>query len=199
MLQEMQQFIVTRKKANLTIVIINVVAFVILSFLGNTQSTAFMMAHGACYPPLIAGGEYWRLITGMFLHFGLVHLIYNMICLLSLGEVLETCMGTVRYLIIYLIGGIAGNLLSLALELRTGHYAVSAGASGAIFAVIGAMLAVAIRRRGRLGNLFLRRMLLMSALMISQGFLETATDNAAHVGGFVTGLLLGMFLYREWR
>ena len=197
--RELTTFFRTRKKANLAMVIINVAVFLVLSAFGSTESSAFMAEHGACYTPLIVSGEYWRLMTGMFLHFGLVHLLYNMVCLLALGNILETYMGSVRYLLIYMTGGIAGNLLSMAIELRSGIFAVSAGASGAIFAVIGAVLALVIRRGGRLGSISLERMGLMAILMIAQGFMETGTNNVAHVGGFITGLLLGLLLDRRNR
>ena len=78
--------------------------------------------------------------------------------------------------------------------MRTGNYAVSAGASGAIFAVIGALLVVVIRRHGRLGQIRLERMLLMTALMIAQGFVEAGTDNMAHVGGAIGGFVLAFLL-----
>ena len=158
------------------------------------MDSGFMLAHGAAYAPLIMRGEYYRLFTSMFLHFGLTHLLYNMVCLLSLGALLETIVGPVRYFVIYLLGGLAGNLLSVYVQMRTGNYAVSAGASGAIFAVIGALLVVVIRRHGRLGQIRLERMLLMTALMIAQGFVEAGTDSIAHVGGAIGGFVLAFLL-----
>ncbi len=192
---EVRNAIRSRGKVTLSLVVINIVVFIVLSLQGNTESAAFMAAHGACYAPYIVGnGEYWRLFTAMFLHFGVVHLLYNMVCLLTLGDLLEKVIGPVRYLIIYVIGGLAGNILSVAVGLRTGNYAVSAGASGAAFAVIGALLVVVIRRHGRLGRIRLERMLLMVALMIAQGFVESGTDNMAHIGGVAAGFVLALVL-----
>lgn len=196
MLEEMTDFLRTRGKAVLGLAAANILVFIWLSLKGSTLNTSFMLEHGACYTPLILEGEYYRLFTGMFLHFGLVHLLYNMVCLVALGDLLEKEAGTLRFLAIYLLGGVAGNLLSLALDLQgfRGGYAVSAGASGAVFAVIGGVLWIVIRRKGQFGRISLQRMMLTVVLMVLQGFTESGTDNAAHVGGLVAGLVLAALL-----
>ena len=169
--------------------------FLVLSMLGSTENSRFMLAHGAAYTPYIMEGEWWRLITSMFLHFGPIHLIYNMVCLIYLGDMLEGVVGPWRYPIIYVLGGIGGNLLSMANDFRTGHSAVSAGASGAIFAVIGAVLVITLINRRRVSRSFVQRMLIMAVLMLAQGFTEAGTDAVAHLGGFLAGALLGFVLY----
>lgn len=196
MLEEMTDFLRTRGKAVLGLAAANILVFIWLSLKGSTLNTSFMLEHGACYTPLILEGEYYRLFTGMFLHFGLIHLLYNMVCLVALGDLLEKEAGTLRFLAIYLLGGVAGNVLSLALDLQgfRGGYAVSAGASGAVFAVIGGVLWIVIRRKGQFGRISLQRMMLTVVLMVLQGFTESGTDNAAHVGGLVAGLVLAALL-----
>lgn len=196
-MDEVREFIRSRKKMNLLMVAINIVVFLVLSFMGNTEDGYFMLNHGACYTPLILEGEYYRLITGMFLHFGIYHIAYNMICLIFVGEYLEEIVGSVKYLIIYLGGGLVGNLLSMALEMRSGRFAVSAGASGAIFAVIGALCYIIIRNRRRVGTATLYRIGLMVILSVAQGFADVGTDNAAHIGGLVGGFLLAVLLYHK--
>ena len=109
-MNELIYFFKTRKKANLTIVIINVVVYIVLALTGDPADSAFMLRHGACYLPAVINGEYYRLITSMFLHFGFYHIVYNMLSLIFLGDILETIAGPARYLIIYLAGGIGGNL-----------------------------------------------------------------------------------------
>ncbi len=197
MLQEAAVFLRGRKKVNLSMVGINIVVFLILSLLGDTENAGFMFDHGACYAPAVMEGEYWRLLTSMFLHFGIVHLVYNMLCLIYLGDILETAVGPIRYFIIYLGGGLAGGLLSVLWENMTQNYAVSAGASGAIFAVIGACLWIARSNHGRLGSIPVKRLGIMSVLMIAEGFTTAGTDNAAHIGGFAGGLLLAAAVYRS--
>ena len=196
---EIWNVIKTKKKMNLLMVASNIAVFLVLSLMGNTEDGYFMLEHGACYAPAILDGEYYRLATGMFLHFGIYHLAYNMICLIFAGEYLEEIVGSVRYLIIYLGGGLAGNLLSLAMEIKSGRFAVSAGASGAIFAVIGALCYIIFRNRKRVGNATLRRIGLMVTLSIIQGFMDVGTDNAAHIGGLAGGFALAVLLYHKKR
>lgn len=196
-MEELREFLVSRKKITLLMVAANLLVFAVFTILGNTEDVHFMLEHGACFTPAILEGEYYRLFTGMFLHFGSTHIVYNMICLIFMGDILETEIGSVKYLMLYLLGGLAGNLLSMAMDIRTGVYAVSAGASGAVFAIIGGLLWVIIRNKGKLGNITLQRMTLMAGLSILQGFTETGTDNAAHIGGFAAGVLLAVLLYRK--
>ncbi len=195
--RELIQIIRSRKKATLALVGANILVFLVLSVMGNTENASFMYRHGACWAPDVEDGEYWRLVTSMFMHFGVVHLMYNMLCLFTLGDLLERIAGTVRYLIIYLAGGLIGNVVSVVIALKMGNLAVSAGASGCIFAVIGALLWLVILNNGRLGGIRLDRMILMIVLMAAQGFVEGGTDNAAHLGGLAAGFLLGVLLLRK--
>lgn len=190
-MEELVTFLKTRQPVNLLMVVINILVFFILSFLGNTESAEFMLNHGASFPPLVTEGhEYYRLATCMFLHFGLQHLVNNMLVLIFLGDMLEQITGKVRYLLIYLIGGIAGNILSVIWHMKTGDYAVSAGASGAVFAVIGALICILIRNKGRIDELSGRRLIFMAVLSILQGLTSMGVDNSAHIGGLIAGFLI---------
>ena len=97
-MNELTAFLKTRKKANLTIVAINVLVFIVFSIIGNTEDAQFMLTHGACFAPLVKEGEVYRLFTAMFLHFGVEHLIGNMLLLIFLGDTLERVVGSVRAL-----------------------------------------------------------------------------------------------------
>lgn len=182
---------------NLLLVGSNILIFIVLEIFGNTEDSAYMLRSGAAYTPLILEGEWYRLITSMFLHFGIGHLLNNMVLLLFLGDTLEGMIGKWKYLLIYLGGGIIGNLFSLILDCRTGQMAVSAGASGAVFAVIGGILVILIRHKGRFYNMTASRVLFMMALSIYYGFQSTGVDNAAHVGGALGGIFLTLLLYRK--
>jgi rhomboid protease GluP len=197
-MEEIRSFIRSRQPVNLILVLANIVVFLVLSFMGNTGNAYFMMEHGASFAPLIVQGkEYYRLVTCMFLHFGAEHLFYNMLVLIFLGDVLEKEVGKIRYLLIYLLGGVAGNLLSLFVEVHTGDYAVSAGASGAIFAVIGALVWIVIRNKGRLEEYSGKRLLLMAGLSVAEGLTTSGVDNWAHIGGMAAGFVLSVLLYRK--
>ena len=184
------------------LIVINVAVFLILSAMGDTEDAVFMMNHGGMYEPLIVQEhEYYRLFTSMFLHFGMSHLLNNMVLLGALGWNLELETGKIKFLIIYLVSGLGGNLLSLYYDqsLPLGERAVSAGASGAIFGLMGALLYVVIANRGRLGRLSGRGMLFMIALSLYYGLTSTGIDNWAHIGGLVCGFILSVILYRPGR
>ena len=189
----------SKNSINLVIVVCNILVFLAVTLTGGTESSRHMMDCGAAYAPLIESGEYYRLFTSMFLHFGIQHLINNMLLLLFLGDYLERAVGKIRYLVIYLGGGLVGNLCSYLHELslmKTGEApAVSAGASGAIFSAVGAMLVLLAFRKGRLEDLTFRRMAVMAVLSLLVGFQSSNVDNFAHIGGFLAGAVLMAVLY----
>lgn len=185
---------------NTALAVLNVIIFFALDFMGDTENAVFMLEHGAMYPyAVLLGGQWYRLLTSAFLHFGFQHLVNNMIMLVCLGSYLERALGTVKYIIFYFAAAVGSSLASLGLMLYTGNVAVSAGASGAIFGIIGALLYMIIRNRGRFADLTMGRFLLMIGLSLYYGFSSTGVDNAAHVGGLAIGFLLGIILYRKDR
>ncbi|MCD8301185.1 MAG: rhomboid family intramembrane serine protease [Clostridiales bacterium] len=188
---------------NITFALINVAVYVVLEIMGDTGSANFMLAHGAMYPPAVVGaGQWYRLLTAAFLHFGLYHLVNNMILLICLGSYLEREYGRVRFIIFYLIGAVGANLVSMVHMLYTGEYYVSGGASGVVFAMIGALLFAIVRYRGRFENLTIKRFLVMVVLCLYFGFTSVGTDNAAHVGGLIIGFVMGFIYFlleKLWR
>lgn len=199
-MDEIKAFLKSRTFCNFLMVAANIVVFLFLELIGSTEDVGFMAEHGACYSPwVVEYREYYRLFTCMFLHYGIEHLFNNMLVLIFLGDALERSVGKIRYLIIYLGGGVLANVLSCVLDYRSGDYAVSAGASGAVFAVVGALIYIVIVNRGRVAAFTVRRLLLMALLSLFEGFTSVGVDNAAHVGGMVFGLLLAVLLYRRPR
>lgn len=185
---------------NTILVTVNVIVFFILSFLGNVNDASFMAAHGAMYAPyVLENGEYYRLITCMFLHFGINHLTGNMIGLYFLGDNLERAVGKIRYLVIYFASGIIASLGSMLYYLILGQPVVSAGASGAIFGVIGAILYIVIRNKGRLEELTTPKIVIFIMFCVYSGLTSRTTDNAAHLCGLLAGFLLSVLLYRKPR
>lgn len=197
-MEEIRSFLKTRQPVNLVLIGINIVVFLIMSFLGDTEDGYFMFRHGANFTPsVIYDREYYRLVSCMFLHFNVEHLFYNMLVLLFLGDTLEKTAGKVRYLIIYLGGGIIGNIASVVFDLHTEAYGVSAGASGCVFAVIGALVGIVILNKGKLEDYSGRRLLLMAALSVMQGLTATGIDNCAHIGGMLAGFLMALLFQRK--
>ena len=182
---------------NLIIIGVNIIVFALMEIFGDTDNLTFMLKCGAAYTPWILDGQWYRLFTSMFLHFGVSHLLNNMVLLLFLGDMLEEAAGKWRYLLIYLGGGLAGNIVSLLMDYRTGEMVVSAGASGAVFAVIGGIFVILIKQRGKVENLTLPRLVFVIFLSIYHGFQSTGIDNAAHIGGLLGGIILAFFVYRK--
>ncbi len=177
---------------NVTCAVICAVVYVVLECMGDTTSASFMVAHGALYPPaILLDGQWYRLLTAAFLHFGLPHLINNLLLLICMGSYLERIYGHVRFAILYVIVAVGANAVSLAHMVYTGEYAVSAGASGVVFGMIGAMLFFLITQKGHYRELPLRRLLIMLVLCLYFSYASGGVDNAAHIGGLIIGFAVG--------
>lgn len=188
------------KKASVTHVLIgiNIVYFLIVElFGGSTLDTNVLIRWGGAYVPYIREGQYWRLFTAMFLHAGIRHLLNNMILLYVLGIALEPQLGRIRYTILYLVCGLIGNIVSYQYYLSRGNYTVSIGASGAIYAVMGALIWVVIRNKGRVAGYSIQQMLLLLAFSLYFGFTSAGVANSAHLAGLVSGFLMAILLYRK--
>lgn len=183
---------------NMGIIVANILIFLCFEMIGDTEDAMFMMQHGAVYEPLVVlGGEYYRLFTSIFLHFGASHLVNNMLVLLVLGEKMEQVLGHIKYLIFYMVCGIAANIVSIAVHMGAAYTAVSAGASGAIFAVVGGLVYVVAVNHGRLDGLTGRQLGFIILLSLYHGFTASGIDIWAHIGGLLSGFVLSIFLYRR--
>lgn len=177
---------------NFLIIGINILMFLLVEATGESKDTSHMISWGAASSLLIQEGEYYRLFTCMFLHFGLEHLLNNMLLLLCVGYYLERYVGKACYLILYLGGGVTGSFCSWVITTAGEESVVSAGASGAIFAVLGALIVTVWHRRGQEENLSMRRLLLMVLMCVYVGFRSVGVDNAAHIGGLLGGVILAL-------
>ncbi|MFL6235579.1 MAG: rhomboid family intramembrane serine protease [Thermoanaerobaculia bacterium] len=151
-----------------------------------------LLERGANYGPAIREGEYWRLVTSMFLHGGWVHLLLNAWALFQLGALFEMLAGSSRTLLVYFATGIAGSLASATFTREP-----SVGASGAIFGLLGALIAFLLRRRGALtpqGKSILMQLVGWAVINVFFGFSTPGIDNSAHLGGVAAGLLFGFVL-----
>lgn len=188
-----------RKKSyvNGILIALNVVIFLYLEIAGSSQDILFMAESGAVFAPaVIYEKEYYRLLTAMFMHFGIDHIINNMIVLFALGDNLERALGHVKYLILYLVCGVGSNLISMLIS-GPDSMIISAGASGAVFGVVGGLVSAVLVNKGRLEELSLRQLAIMVALSLYLGFTESGVDNVAHIAGLLLGILFGIILYRK--
>lgn len=187
---------IKKEPVTVLLILLNTLIFLIVEFTGGSENGHHMLECGAAYAPLILEqGQWYRVFSSMFLHFGAPHLINNMLVLFVLGQRLEPAVGRLRFLLIYIAGGLGGNFISLFWDMRTGDYSVSAGASGAVFAVMGGMIYVIIRHRGRVADLTMKQMLIMATFSLYFGFASEGVDNAAHAGGLLCGFLAAVIFY----
>lgn len=163
---------------------VNLALFLLLEMAGGSTDIPTLIAFGAKFNPLILLGEWWRIVTSMFLHIGLVHLFMNMLALYYLGMVVEQIYGSIRFLVIYFLAGIGGGLTSFAF-----NDSVAAGASGALFGLFGALLFFGVNYKRLFFQTMGRNLILILAINLLLGFMIPQIDMGAHLGGLVTGFV----------
>ena len=173
-----------------TLVAINVIVFLICTFYGDVLYNKGELD----IVGVLADKQYGRIVWAMFLHAGIEHLFNNMVILFFLGAMIEKVTGHISFLVLYFLSGIGGNLCSLLAKLLQMDYSASVGASGAIFGLDGVLLAWILLDRQSMPDVTLKRVILMIVLSLYSGFSAQNIDNAAHVGGLVTGFLAGLLL-----
>jgi rhomboid protease GluP len=162
--------------------------------LGGSTNMRTLYTMGAQVNSAIAAGDYWRLLTAMFLHIGPMHLAFNAFALYSLGMDLERYYGSLRFALIYFLSGLIGGTLYFVIGPPN---VLSAGASGAIFGLIGAELAYIVTNRrlfGPMGRQRLTNLVVLLAVNLLLGFTVAGINNIVHIGGFLGGLGLGFAL-----
>lgn len=179
----------SKKTPYITYIIMGI-CFIMFLITGMGNDTGVLIEYGANLDVLVKNGEYYRLLTSMFLHSGLLHLFFNMYALYIIGPQVESFFGKTKYLIIYLLSGISGSLLSVAFNVNT----VSVGASGAIFGLFGALLYFGYNYRGYLGNVIKSQILPVVIINLMFGFISTGVDVAGHIGGLIGGIIVSSVL-----
>ena len=183
------------KNSSVTIVLLclNFLFWMIAEIIGSTNDANTLVDFGALFGPLIAAGEFWRLFSSLFLHVGLLHLLFNSFALFIFGPIIENLFGKFRFIIIYLFSGVSGSLISLYFN----PLVVAAGASGAIFGLLGALAAFFLLKRNILGVFAQKNfiaVIILVAFNMFFGFLIPGVDNFAHLGGFISGLVISLVL-----
>ncbi|HLF29195.1 MAG TPA: rhomboid family intramembrane serine protease [Anaerolineae bacterium] len=178
---------------------INLAVWLLMTAAGGSDNTRVLIQFGANIPSRIVAGEYWRLLTANFLHIGLVHLLFNSYAVYVLGPETEALYGSPRFVAIYLLSGLSGSIASFGLNAGA---TLSAGASTAIFGLVGAMAAFFIRNRKHFGAAGRRRLnnyLFVALLNLYIGLSVPGIDNLGHIGGFIGGLTVGWLLCPFYR
>lgn len=167
------------------LIVINVIMFVFMYILGNgSTSESTLINLGAYKKSLVLSGEYYRLLTSAFLHIGIIHLLFNCYALYIIGRQMESFLGRIKFIIIYLISAICGSLLTLIFPIS-----ISVGASGAIFGLLGSMLYFGYNYRVYLGNVLKSQVIPLIVINLLIGFAWNDVNNAAHIGGLIGGVL----------
>ena len=174
-----------RPWATYTLLGLNVAVFLFLTLAGGATDSSVLMRFGAQTSYAVWSGDWWRLITPLFLHAGLTHLAFNMWALYSLGPFVERFFGRARFLAIYLAAGLFGNVLFL---LVGNPFVLSVGASGAIFGLFGALVVFGLMNRRHLRTEFWRSVLVPIAINLAYGLVAPGINNWAHLGGLAGGL-----------
>jgi membrane associated rhomboid family serine protease len=189
-----------KSTATLSLLAANVMLFLAVALAGGgwiIPNVPFEILAGSNVGSLTTHGEWWRLVTALFVHFGILHLVFNMWALAAFGGLAERLLGITNFLFIYFVSGIAANLASITLRPDVD----TAGASGAIFGILGALLATYWRNKKILPFSMVRSeaaaVWVFAGFALLGGFFYKGVDNAAHMGGLITGLLLGVTLSRS--
>ncbi len=169
------------------LIAVNVILYVVPILFGQYND---LINNYSVWGPAIREGQVYRLFTGMFLHGGLVHLLFNCYALYVIGSQVESFLGKFKFLVIYLVAGISGALFSM---IFGGNYA-SIGASGAIFGLMGALVYFGYHYRVYLGNVVKSQIIPLIVLNLALGFFMTGIDNFAHIGGLIGGTLMSIAL-----
>ncbi|MFQ6320970.1 rhomboid protease YqgP [Bacillus halotolerans] len=176
---------------------LQLVMFFLLEINGGSTNTETLVAFGAKENGLIAAGEWWRLLTPIVLHIGLAHLAFNTLALWSVGTAVERMYGSGRFLLIYLAAGITGSIASFVFSPYP-----SAGASGAIFGCLGALLYVAVSNRKMFLKTIGTNIIVIILINLGFGFAVSNIDNSGHIGGLAGGFLaaaaLGLPKAKDW-
>lgn len=179
------------------IVILNVLVFAAMVATGASPMNfdgQTLVNFGANFTPATLGGQPWRLLTYMFVHGDLMHIALNMWCLWNLGLLAEQVFGEIKFLIIYVVTGVGAGIASLLLHPVT----LSVGASGAVFGIAGALITVLKFRKlpipDYVTSQYLSSILRFAGMNLVIGFALPRIDNSAHIGGVLTGLLMGLVM-----
>ena len=169
------------------LIAVNVILYVIPILFGQYNN---LINNYSVWAPAIREGQTYRLLTGMFLHGGILHLLFNCYALYVIGSQIENFLGRFKFAIIYLVSGISGALFSM---IFGGNYA-SIGASGAIFGLMGSLVYFGYHYRVYLGNVIKSQIIPLILLNLGLGFIMSGVDNSAHIGGLIGGTLISIAL-----
>lgn len=171
-------------------VFVNALLFFLMSLNGGSTNASTLLQYGAFYKPLVVEGEWYRFLSAMFLHIGFQHFLFNMFSLIVFAAGLEKIIGSVRYTFVYILAGLGGSLLTF----LSGTDVLVAGASGAIFGIFGAFLALLLNKRYYLDQGTKQVFLAVLAINLIYTFVGANISVEGHIGGLVAGFIVAFML-----
>lgn len=176
------------------ILVIQTLLFLLMTFSGGSTNILVLLRFGALESTLLSQGEWWRLVTPVFLHIGITHFLFNSFSLYILGPQLEWLFGRWRFVLLYLLTGIMGNLATV----YWGTAGISAGASGSIYGLLGVYVYLFLFRRGSMDPETGKGLLALVGINLLISVVSPSINLMAHLGGLVAGLLLaGPFIRKK--
>jgi len=189
-------------KITYSLIAINIVVYLFSAFFSQdfiNMNSEVLVKMGALFGPItVLGGEWWRLLTAMFLHGGMTHLLMNMFSLYLIGRGVEEYFNTTSYVLLYLFSGLLGGLASLYMHPAS----VGVGASGAIFGIFGAMGGFFIAHRNKIEahtKAFMKEFAIIIGINLVLGFSIPSVDVSAHVGGLIIGFIGGYVISKNFK
>ena len=185
-----QEQIYKKSYVTITLLVINIIVFLL-----SSTAMGWMYEKGAmATETVLKYGQYYRLFTAVFLHIDIEHLANNMLMLFLVGAIVENYTGHAFFLLMYILAGLFGNMISMAYEINNGLTWVSLGASGAIMGAVGFVVVwIIINRRAFIRNRYMViRMIFLCIFLIQACFFQEGANTAAHLGGFLTGFVFGI-------
>jgi len=173
---------------------INLIVFILMTLAGGSTEQRVLIAFGAKVNTLIQAGEIWRLLTSTFIHIGYLHLVFNLYALWSLGPFSEERFGHGRFFVIYIMSGLGGSIASFFFS-----SALSAGASGAIFGLLGSLLYYSLKRPLLWKSGFGMNLVIVILINFGFGLTQPGIDNFAHLGGLLMGIITTVLLSNQSR
>lgn len=182
-----------QNKATISLLVVMLIVFILETIFGGSENIQTLINFGAMYKPFVIGAnQWWRLFTAQFLHIGILHLLSNAVMIYYAGSLLEPLIGSGKFLTVYLLSGVGGNLMSFAFG---GSNTVAAGASTALFGLFGVVIALAVQLRNyppiaEIGKQFFA----LAVINLVLDLFMTGVDIYGHIGGLFSGLLLGIII-----
>ncbi|MCT4596632.1 MAG: rhomboid family intramembrane serine protease [Vallitalea sp.] len=180
-----------------SLITINIVIWILMELAGGTTNIEILVKYGAIDSfSFFIKHEYYRLFTSMFIHIGIFHLIYNIFGLYIFGTRLEKHMKSWSFILLYILSGFFGGILSIVIDYVNNRVIISAGASGAIYGIIGAIIIYSIVYRKEIGGLTSSTLLIMFIIGIAVGSINPQIRNLVHLGGFIGGAIVAYVMTR---